>query len=109
MRPILARVSAVPGRLKGVIDIIGPNCIEGWACDDANPHLPVALEIFVGGEKFGDALACHYRADLAAAGLGRGYCMFSFSPGAAHGAINVRRVADGAEIFPGHGVRAAEG
>lgn len=101
LRPVLARAEARPGRLHGFIDILGPDKVEGWAWDEANPQRPAALGIYAGGALLGEALACHYRADLAAAGFGRGYCMFSFTlPGPAGGALSVRRMDDGAEIAP---------
>lgn len=106
--PVLARVAAEPGRLRGYIEIMAPGLIEGWAFDEANPDLPVLLDIFAGETQLGQALACHYRKDLAAAGLGRGHCMFSFSPSApASGPISVRRAADGVELSPTDTCRAA--
>lgn len=108
LRPVLARVPARPGLLRGFIDIIEPGRIEGWAWDELNPELPVLLDIFAGETYLGQALACHYRADLAALRLGRGYCKFSFAlPAALNGPLAVRGAAGGGEITPTDACRAA--
>ena len=97
--PILARFQVVPGPLRGYIDMLGPNEVVGWALDEAHPNLPVSMEICADGRILGRALACHYRADLAEARLGRGNCMFLFAlPDGISTRITVRRTADGAEI-----------
>ncbi len=99
LAPVLARAEATPGALHGYIERLGPDCIEGWAWDAANPDLPVALEIFAGAEKLVEALACHYRGDIAQAGFGRGHCMFSFAiAGDWRAELIVRRKADGAQL-----------
>ncbi len=102
LAPVVVRAEAGlrPGPLRGCIDICGPDEVEGWAQDEAHPHLPVALLVFDGGTLLGMALACDYRADLAAAGLGSGQCRFRFALArpVQHG-IRILRVSDGAEIF----------
>jgi hypothetical protein len=61
--------------------------------------MPVLLDIFAGETFLGNALACHYRPDLAAAKLGRGHCLFTFAlPAGFRGILNVRRTADGCPI-----------
>jgi Hint domain len=80
LRPVLARAGVVAGALRGFVENINAGKIEGWAFDEANPEFPVLVAIFDGDNKLGEALACNYRDDLAAAGLGRGRCMFSFTP-----------------------------
>ena len=81
LKPIIERAAArVPlGPLQGVIDEVQPSgLIRGWAIDVAHPELPVLLEILLDGRVLSSILACGYRPDLAAAGLGRGRCGFTF-------------------------------
>ncbi|WP_297492397.1 Hint domain-containing protein [Acidocella sp.] len=107
LSPVLGQLRVKPGHLRGYIEILDANKVEGWAWDESHPNLPVRVEICANGKVLGTALACHYRADLAKAGLGRGYCMFSFSLPANIGTpITVRRAADGAEITQLHTCRA---
>jgi hypothetical protein len=101
LRTVLTRAEIMPGALRGYIETITAEKIEGWAWDEANPALPVLLEIFAGEKKLGEALACYHRGDLAAAGMGNGGCVFSFTPltplpEAAE--IRVVRAADGAAL-----------
>ena len=105
LRAVAKRTAALvtPGRLRGWVDEIAPGgLIRGWAEDTANPHLPVLLEIMDGKERLGTTLACHRRADLAAAGIGLGRCAFVFNgpeiSTRAPGAIRVFRAADAAEL-----------
>lgn len=103
LRPVVAQAAALaaPGALRGYIDIIAEDgSVEGWAQDIANPELPVLLEICLGEQVLGSVLACDYRADLAQAGIGRGYAMFSFRAPvrlsqAARQAVSIRRAGDG--------------
>jgi hypothetical protein len=111
LRRVLERTQAESGPLRGFVDLIGET-IEGWALDDANPELPVLVEIFTGSEKLGDTLARLYRRDLEAAGLGAGRCKFSFPLPAALSAsaraqLRVIRAADGAPLHLTEGCRAA--
>jgi len=111
LTPLVQRAAAKPGRLHGYIDGIEGATIRGWAWDEANPHLPVQLEILLHNRIIGRALACDYRPDLAAAGHGHGRCSFEFSsplglpPNAARH-LRIRRLQDGAEIFRAHSLRA---
>jgi hypothetical protein len=102
LRPVVRRAAArvTPGPLRGYIDIVTAGRIEGWAQDQNNPELPVLLEVLAGNRVIGTVLACDYRADLAAAGIGQGRCHFVFHmpDKYAAAAIRVRRAADGAEI-----------
>jgi hypothetical protein len=108
LMPLLARLNTVPGPLRSHIEVTGPRIIEGWAIDEANPDTPVVIEIANGKTILGKALACHYRPDLAAAGLGRGHCMFSFSlPEWASGKLSVRRASDGTALNASHACYAA--
>jgi hypothetical protein len=82
LRPIVSRAMAGQqiGEINGYIDIIAPNEICGWAIDHAHPDLPVLLEIWLDDRVLASVLACDYRDDLAASGLGRGRCAFRFEP-----------------------------
>jgi hypothetical protein len=101
--PIVQRATAAPGRLHGYMDGIAGATVHGWAWDEANPHLPVALDILLQSRIIGHVLACDYRADLEEAGYGHGRCGFEFSSGlglpidaARH--LRIRRATDGAQI-----------
>jgi hypothetical protein len=106
LAPVVARAAALvqPGALRGVVDLIeADGLVEGWAQDAANPDLPVALEICLGETVLGRVLACDYREDLAAAGIGHGRAKFSFTvPGglddATRAGVVVRRGSDGAAL-----------
>lgn len=89
-----------PGPLRGCVDIADGRRVEGWAQDMAWPEWPQALEFYAGSRKLGEALACHYREDLAKAGIGAGRAAFSFTAprGFNPARLRVRRAADGAEI-----------
>ena len=109
LRPLAARAAACssPGKLRGYIDeITGSGLIRGWAWDEANPELPVLLEIVAGGRVVGTVLACDPRSDLKEAGFALGNCAFHYtSPfglpiGAAQG-VKLRRAQDHAEIRMG--------
>jgi microcystin-dependent protein len=66
--------------LRGYMDKVGPDLIEGWAQNVEHPEAPVCLDIFVGDRMIGQALANRYRADLERAGLGSGRHSFRFAP-----------------------------
>ncbi len=57
------------GRLRGHIEHIADGMMLGWACDDAVPLRPVALELRFGGVVHGIVLANRYRIDLDHHGL----------------------------------------
>jgi hypothetical protein len=106
LRPIVARAAAglQPGHLHGHIDRVeGGLEIDGWAIDVSHPELPVLLEVLVEDRVIGTVLACDYRADLAAAGLGAGNCAFFFRSDIrlrpeALGGLQIRRASDGADL-----------
>jgi hypothetical protein len=102
LRPVVRRAAAraMPGPLRGYIDIITSGRVEGWAQDQKNPELPVLLEVLADDRVVGTVLACDYRADLAAAGIGQGRCHFAYAVPTryAAAAIRVRRAGDGAEL-----------
>jgi len=68
----LAETPALPGPLRGFIDIAGPERIAGWAQTETQPERPVELEVMIDGKLFSRVLANQYRADLRAAGYGSG-------------------------------------
>jgi hypothetical protein len=98
LMPVVARAAVTPGPFEGWLECAADWRIGGWARDLAHPDLPVLLEILVGEQVIGTALACAPRADLAAAGKGR--CAFSFTPPwrLRGEALTVRRAADGAAL-----------
>jgi autotransporter passenger strand-loop-strand repeat protein len=106
LRPIVARAASglKPGPLRGGIDgDVGGLEIEGWAFDEANPALPVLLEVLAGDRVIGTVLACDFRADLAEAGFAQSRCGFSFYIPQQFRtdkffALRVRRAGDGAEL-----------
>jgi hypothetical protein len=112
LAPLAARAAALtrPGRLHGFVDAVAGAEISGWAWDEANPNLPVLLEILVGHRRLGTVLACQTRADLAAAGYAQGQCGFAFTSPvglpATLGLITIRRVSDGAELNAAPTIRA---
>jgi hypothetical protein len=87
------------GTLRGHIDVVSPQLIEGWAQSATHPEAPVCLDVYAGGKLIGRTLANRYREDLRAAGLGSGRHSFSFAvpegPILWPGTIEVRRSLDG--------------
>jgi glycosyltransferase involved in cell wall biosynthesis len=68
-----------PGELRGNLDVVNEDLIEGWARDEADPDRPVKLRILDNGLLIGEVWADLYRADLERAGIGAGRHAFSFS------------------------------
>jgi hypothetical protein len=71
----------------------------------------VLLDIWLLGQLLGSILAFDFREDLEAAGIGRGYCSFSFAmqisiPTASMQHLTVCRSADGAALQMTHELRA---
>lgn len=89
-----------PNPLRGFVDCVAPNLIEGWAQSANAPEWPVTLELVVD-----DTVAARFRAnlerpDLAEAGYGSGRHGFSYQPKTPLTAAQcetayVRRVRDG--------------
>jgi predicted outer membrane lipoprotein len=103
-----------PGHLRGFIDSVENDRTSGWAQDVSYPELPVLLDIWLYDQLLGTILACAYRGDLDAAGIGRGCCSFSFAtqlavPSASLRYLTIRRRADGAtlQMTPGLRTKAA--
>ena len=85
---------AAPGPLRGNLDRIGPDTIEGWVQDRANPDLPVTIELIHAGEILATTTANRYRTDLEHAHIGdgrHGYVL-PIPPGLTH--FLLRRAAD---------------
>ena len=100
-RPVAAS-AGIPGLLRGSVDLLRRNLVEGWARDEAAPHQPVPLVILVDGVEVARQLACHYRADLVAAGFGSGRYGFSavipWLDAAKPHVVTICRASDGAQI-----------
>ena len=96
------QTSELAGKLRGFIDRITPQVIEGWAQNVEHPEAPVCLDILVGRRLIGQVLANRYREDLQQAGIGSGSHSFRFVPSTgtklAPDAIEVRRSLDGASL-----------
>ena len=90
------------GTLRGHIDVVSPQLIEGWAQSVNHPEAPVCLDVYAEGRLIGRTLANRYREDLQAAGLGSGRHSFSFAVPERSilwpGAIEVRRSLDGTAL-----------
>jgi autotransporter passenger strand-loop-strand repeat protein len=109
-----ASAGITPGPLEGYLDHVDAWTVAGWAMDIDHPRLPVLLDIWLGDAKLGDALACTYRGDLAAAGKGTGHCAFTFTPprrlpAAAWQTLRVTRAADAASLRNAADLRQAIG
>jgi autotransporter-associated beta strand protein len=111
LRPVMeiAAAAAAPGVLEGYLDVVEDFAVQGWARDVANPMLPVLLEVWLGDELLGTALAREERLDLALEG--KGDCGFTYTPprrlaAALRGALRVCRAVDGAELGWSDGLRA---
>ena len=92
---------AAPCPVQGHLDGVTRDRIHGWAAGDT--EAPVALQVLDNGRQIARILANTHRADLAQAGIGRGWHGFDLaipgglSPLARH-VIQVRREHDGAEL-----------
>jgi hypothetical protein len=64
--------TAQPGVLRGNLELVHRDRIEGWAFDPASPDAPVALVVLANGAEIGRVLAERYRRDLEEAGIGDG-------------------------------------
>jgi Hint domain len=94
--------TARAGDLRGYVDRVSADLIEGWAQNVDHPEAPVCLDIYAGGRLIGQVLANRYRADLAQAGMGSGHHSFVFAPPAGlaftSDAVEVRRSLDGTQL-----------
>lgn len=72
-------------RFDGYVDAIRCRVIDGWAADIHAPESPVSVELRCDDVVVAQAIANRYRADLQAAGLGRGRLGFALAvPDACH-------------------------
>jgi O-antigen biosynthesis protein len=96
--------NARPLALRGNVDRVTSDRIEGWAQNPDCPEIPICLDIYLGDRLIGQTLANRYREDLEQAGLGSGRHSFTFVVAPGDGilseAIQVRRSLDGAKIAP---------
>ena len=97
-----AEVKPRLGRLRGFVDRVSANSVEGWAQNVEHPEAPVCLDIYANGRPIGQVLANRYREDLAKAWLGSGRHSFVFTPptGLTIGSkkVEVLRSLDGAAL-----------
>ena len=68
------------GELRGFVDRVSADTVEGWAQNMEHPEAPVCLDIYISDRLIGHALANRYREDLAKARLGSGRHGFVFTP-----------------------------
>lgn len=102
--------AAAPGQVIGAgLQGMDGATVRGWAFNHARPGEPVALSLAIDGVPAGTAVADRFRADLAAAGLGRGRCAFeiplpmSVCDGLEH-QLSVTAIATG-QLLPGSPMR----
>ena len=104
VRAGLISEEAIPstGGLRGYIDRVSPDLVEGWAQNTDYPEAPVCLDLYAGGRLMAQVLANRYREDLKRAGIGSGHHSFAFTlPDGlafASNAVEVRRSLDGAVL-----------
>jgi hypothetical protein len=88
--------------LRGFVDLISAQTIEGWAQNIDHPEAPVCLDIFADSRLIGRTLANRYREGLERKGFGSGHHSFAFMPPAelvfAPDTVEVRRSLDGAPL-----------
>ena len=106
-RKIAARIGvtnhASVGPLRGFLDLVQRDLIEGWAMDEQFPDAPVVLRILDNGVTIAEVRADRYRADLEQSGIGNGCHSFSLivpdglSPDRQH-VIQAVRAEDGQEL-----------
>jgi hypothetical protein len=95
----LARAAEPGGTLLGEVEMAGPEFCAGWAFCGQAPDQPVSLLVMAGGEILAQVVANRYRADLRAAGVGKGCYGFAVAlPAGVSGEIMVRRTSDGARL-----------
>ena len=76
--PTGGRAGEGRGMPRGHIDALTTSgLVTGWAVDEAKPLTPLDVAIVAAnGEDIAGGQACHWREDLARAGLGFGWCAF---------------------------------
>jgi hypothetical protein len=92
-----------PAMLRGFVDNVGIDLVEGWAQDSTQPEEPVCLDVLIENVFMTRILANGHRADLLATGQGSGCHAFSvrlpfqMTPRQREGVI-VRRSSDRAVV-----------
>jgi hypothetical protein len=77
--------------LIGQLDVLtSSGYADGWAYDDKAPGKPLALSLRSEGVEVAQGIANRYRADLAEAGCGTGWCGFRFRVTGAVGRLRRR-------------------
>jgi hypothetical protein len=76
-KPISIWCAPVPV-YEGYVDGVDCNIVTGWAWNRTLPDTPINVDIYTDGRYIGTAAASAYRQDLAAAGKGNGYHVFTF-------------------------------
>jgi phytanoyl-CoA hydroxylase len=64
--------------IRGSLDRVDSEFIEGWITCDEAPEVKVILEVWLGDNLLGHAAADRFRPDLAESDIGDGHCAFSF-------------------------------
>ena len=90
------------GELRGFVERVCADTVEGWAQNMDHPDAPVCLDIYASDRLIGQVLANRYREDLAEARLGSGRHGFIFTlPNGSLigcGKVEVRRSLDAAPL-----------
>jgi O-antigen biosynthesis protein len=99
---LYAKDAGRPNELRGFVDLVSAESIEGWAQNTHHPEAPVCLDIYAGNKLIGQVLANRYREGLADFTLGSGRHSFAFAPppglNFAADTVEVRRSLDGAVL-----------
>jgi GT2 family glycosyltransferase/glycosyltransferase involved in cell wall biosynthesis len=98
-----ADLTSIPTQATGIVDIISPERIAGWAWNPRNPDESIVVEIYDGADLLIRIRADTYREDLLNAGIGTGRYGFSVpNPSAllplARHQIAVRCAGDGVDL-----------
>jgi len=64
-------------RLNGVVDVLRPNRIAGWAIDRSDSSASVTVDILRDGRPYCSVVANRHRPDLEGSGIGTGHYGFS--------------------------------
>lgn len=99
--PAAAPAAVAQTRLNGVVDVLRPNRIAGWAIDRADSAAQVTVDILRDGRPYCSVVANRHRPDLEGGGIGTGNYGFSaeitppLEPGFEFTISAVARAADG--------------
>lgn len=70
--PATAAADEAPARLYGVVDVLRPNRIAGWAIDRSDSAAALTVDIFRDGRLHSSVVADRHRPDLEKGGIGTG-------------------------------------